>query len=380
MLICAKIVGHKPDHLLLSQSSIAAELCYYTIDLAMPRRKPKSSPAEKESSSEPGRSHLQEEERKQSAVDAVKDSPDGASFSGQSDPEQPPPTVKRLKEENESERELPIKKKPRGKPKVESKEELETKMAKKEEAYPAEESGGELPIKKKARGKQKVEPKEELMEKKMAKEEETHPAEESGGELPIKKKAKGKQKVEPKEELMEKKMAKEEETHPAEESGGELPIKKKAKGKQKGEAKEELMEKEESHLTVTQKAATQKATMRKGKGKGVTKLPDQEHGEEEGDAVEPLPQKQFWLMKSEPESRMQKGVNVKFSIEDLQNEPDQTTCWDGVRSYPGRNIMRDKMQVGDLAFFYHSNCKEPGIVGGSFVNRALHDCHTVVAY
>ena len=139
------------------------------------------------------------------------------------------------------------------------------------------------------------------------------------------------------------------------------------------------MEKEESHLAATQKAATQKATMRKGKGKGITKLLDQEHGEE-GDVVEPLPQKQFWLMKSEPEPRMQKGVNVKFSIEDLQNEPDQTTCWDGVRSYSGRNIMRDKMQVGDLAFFYHSNCKEPGIVGGSFVNGVLHDCHTVVAY
>jgi len=26
-------------------------------------------------------------------------------------------------------------------------------------------------------------------------------------------------------------------------------------------------------------------------------------------------------------------------------------------------MMRDDMQPGDLAFFYHSNCKEPGIVG-----------------
>lgn len=25
--------------------------------------------------------------------------------------------------------------------------------------------------------------------------------------------------------------------------------------------------------------------------------------------------------------------------------------------------MRDEMKVGDLAFFYHSNCKQPGIVG-----------------
>ncbi|XP_069410739.1 thymocyte nuclear protein 1 isoform X2 [Ovis canadensis] len=41
----------------------------------------------------------------------------------------------------------------------------------------------------------------------------------------------------------------------------------------------------------------------------------------------------YWLMKSEPESRLEKGVDVKFSIEDLQAQPRQTTCWDGVRNY-----------------------------------------------
>ena len=25
--------------------------------------------------------------------------------------------------------------------------------------------------------------------------------------------------------------------------------------------------------------------------------------------------------------------------------------------------MRDQMKVGQLAFFYHSNCKDPGIAG-----------------
>ena len=25
--------------------------------------------------------------------------------------------------------------------------------------------------------------------------------------------------------------------------------------------------------------------------------------------------------------------------------------------------MRDQMKIGELAFFYHSNCKEPGIAG-----------------
>lgn len=61
----------------------------------------------------------------------------------------------------------------------------------------------------------------------------------------------------------------------------------------------------------------------------------------------------FWLMKSEP--------NV-FSIDDLQNRPNQTEPWEGVRNYQARNFMRE-MQLGDLAFFYHSNCKEVGIVG-----------------
>ncbi|XP_075858779.1 thymocyte nuclear protein 1 isoform X2 [Microcebus murinus] len=41
----------------------------------------------------------------------------------------------------------------------------------------------------------------------------------------------------------------------------------------------------------------------------------------------------YWLMKSEPESRLEKGVDVKFGIEDLKAQPKQTTCWDGVRNY-----------------------------------------------
>jgi predicted RNA-binding protein with PUA-like domain len=59
----------------------------------------------------------------------------------------------------------------------------------------------------------------------------------------------------------------------------------------------------------------------------------------------------YWLMKSEPEV---------YSIEDLEKE--QQTIWDGVRNYQARNFLR-RMQVGDLAFFYHSNSKPSGIVG-----------------
>lgn len=62
----------------------------------------------------------------------------------------------------------------------------------------------------------------------------------------------------------------------------------------------------------------------------------------------------YWLMKSEP------GC---FSIDDLKNSPKQITHWDGVRNYQARNMMRDQMKKGDLAFFYHSNCNPPAIVG-----------------
>ena len=59
-----------------------------------------------------------------------------------------------------------------------------------------------------------------------------------------------------------------------------------------------------------------------------------------------------WLMKSEPDA---------YSIDDLEN--DGRDMWDGIRNYQARNMMRDDMKIGDEVFFYHSNCKEPGIVG-----------------
>ncbi|EXJ65165.1 hypothetical protein A1O7_01505 [Cladophialophora yegresii CBS 114405] len=70
---------------------------------------------------------------------------------------------------------------------------------------------------------------------------------------------------------------------------------------------------------------------------------------------------QYWLMKAEPDSRIEKGHDVKFSIDDLaaKTEPE---AWDGVRNPMARNHMR-AMREGDLAFFYHSNCSVPGIAG-----------------
>ena len=61
-----------------------------------------------------------------------------------------------------------------------------------------------------------------------------------------------------------------------------------------------------------------------------------------------------WLLKSEPDT---------FSIDALRKAPKQTTAWDGVRNYQARNMLRDSIKTGDLAFFYHSSCEVPGIAG-----------------
>jgi len=83
-----------------------------------------------------------------------------------------------------------------------------------------------------------------------------------------------------------------------------------------------------------------------------------------------------WLMKSEPESRLENGIDVKFGIEDLKKEENQTACWDGVRNYQARNFMRDQMKLGQKAFFYHSNTKEPGIAGVIEIVRESYIDHT----
>ncbi len=75
----------------------------------------------------------------------------------------------------------------------------------------------------------------------------------------------------------------------------------------------------------------------------------------------------YWLMKSEPDV---------FSIDDLASAKGRTDHWDGVRNYQARNMMRDQMTRGDLAFFYHSNCPEPGIVGIMEIRREGYPDHT----
>ncbi len=75
----------------------------------------------------------------------------------------------------------------------------------------------------------------------------------------------------------------------------------------------------------------------------------------------------YWLMKSEPGD---------FSVDDLASAQNQTDCWDGIRNYQVRNMMRDDMRRGDLAFLYHSNCPQPGIVGIMTVARESYPDHT----
>lgn len=77
----------------------------------------------------------------------------------------------------------------------------------------------------------------------------------------------------------------------------------------------------------------------------------------------------YWLMKSEPDV---------FGIEHLKQQAQQRHHWDGVRNYQARNMMRDQMQVGDLIFFYHSSCAEPGIAGIAEVVKAGYPDHTAL--
>ena len=59
-----------------------------------------------------------------------------------------------------------------------------------------------------------------------------------------------------------------------------------------------------------------------------------------------------WLIKSEPDV---------FGIDDLAKVKQEP--WSGVRNYQARNYMWKEMKAGDLALFYHSNAKPPGVTG-----------------
>ncbi len=60
----------------------------------------------------------------------------------------------------------------------------------------------------------------------------------------------------------------------------------------------------------------------------------------------------YWLFKTEPGT---------YSWEDLLQ--DGITCWEGIRNYQARNILRDDVRLDDLVFVYHS-VVNPQVIAG----------------
>lgn len=69
----------------------------------------------------------------------------------------------------------------------------------------------------------------------------------------------------------------------------------------------------------------------------------------------------YWLMKTEPE---------EFSIDDLAKRKREP--WTGIRNYQARNLLRDRMSVGDPVLIYHSSCAVPGVYGVAEVLGAAY--------
>ncbi|MCG7498891.1 EVE domain-containing protein [Vibrio sp. Of7-15] len=72
----------------------------------------------------------------------------------------------------------------------------------------------------------------------------------------------------------------------------------------------------------------------------------------------------YWLFKTEPDT---------FSINTLWQQG--TSCWEGVRNYQARNMMRDQVKLGDLVLIYHSSCKHVGVAGIAKVCKEAYPDH-----
>ncbi|KIT53962.1 ubiquinol-cytochrome C reductase, partial [Vibrio parahaemolyticus 901128] len=72
----------------------------------------------------------------------------------------------------------------------------------------------------------------------------------------------------------------------------------------------------------------------------------------------------YWLFKTEPDT---------FSIDTLRTQ--KVSCWEGVRNYQARNMMRDQVKVGDFVLIYHSSCKNVGVAGIAKVVREAYPDH-----
>ncbi len=72
----------------------------------------------------------------------------------------------------------------------------------------------------------------------------------------------------------------------------------------------------------------------------------------------------YWLFKTEPD---------EFSIHTLRVRG--TACWEGVRNYQARNMLRDEVKIGDLVLIYHSSCKNVGVAGIARVVKEAYPDH-----
>ncbi|MDN3608771.1 EVE domain-containing protein [Vibrio ostreicida] len=72
----------------------------------------------------------------------------------------------------------------------------------------------------------------------------------------------------------------------------------------------------------------------------------------------------YWLFKTEPDT---------FSIDTLRTQ--KISCWEGVRNYQARNMMRDDIKEGDWVLIYHSSCKLVGVAGVARVVKEAYPDH-----
>ncbi|KDE05664.1 hypothetical protein MVLG_04035 [Microbotryum lychnidis-dioicae p1A1 Lamole] len=80
-----------------------------------------------------------------------------------------------------------------------------------------------------------------------------------------------------------------------------------------------------------------------------------------------------WLLKAEPDTRIEKGVDVKFSVDDF--EKCKVTAWEGVRNHQAKRYLKEEMKIDDPCLFYASNCKTPGIAALAKVKREGYPDH-----
>lgn len=72
----------------------------------------------------------------------------------------------------------------------------------------------------------------------------------------------------------------------------------------------------------------------------------------------------YWLFKTEPDT---------FSIDTLRLQ--KVACWEGVRNYQARNMLRDEIKLGDEVLIYHSSCKKIGVAGIARVVKEAYPDH-----